>query len=137
MAFIDKTDYEDSINENILDDITESDDTKLDVATSRAITQAKGYLNARYDIENIFNKIGDDRNPVILMYSIDIALYHLHSLLNPRKIPKYRETRFEKAVEWFEAVRDSMINPPDLPIVTTGQKDYVLSGGNERRDSQI
>lgn len=137
MAFITKTDYADSIKENVLDDITQSDDTKLDVATSRAVEEAKGYLNARYDIANIFNKTGDSRNPIIVMYCVDMALYHLHSLINMNKIPKARKERYDKATEWFKMVNAGDINPPDLPVPTDETKDYVLFGGNNKRDNQI
>lgn len=137
MAFITKTDYEDSIKENVLDDITESDDNKLDVATSRAVEEAKGYLNARYDITEIFNKTDTDRNPIIVMYVIDMALYHLHSLINMNKIPKARKERYEKATEWFRMVNEGDINPPDLPLPTDGTKEYVLFGGNTKRSNQI
>ena len=137
MAFITKSDYEDSIKENVLDDITESDDTKLDVATSRAVEEAKGYLNARYDIVNIFNKTGDNRNPIIVMYVIDMALYHLHTLINMNKTPKARKERYDKAIEWFKLVNAGDINPPDLPIPDDETKDYVLFGSNTKRNNQI
>jgi hypothetical protein len=95
MAFIDKADYADSINNNILDGITTSDDDKLDKAEKKAIDFMKGYLSSRYDVDNIFNKTGDDRHPVVLMYAIHITLYYIHSLIPYNKIPVLRKEQYE------------------------------------------
>ena len=86
MAFIDKTDLVGSIRENVLDNITSFDDSKLDGAINFAVGLMSGHLNARYDVVNIFNKTGTNRDPVIVDYCVDIALYRLHNLINPRKI---------------------------------------------------
>ena len=137
MAFIDKTDYADVINQNILDDITEVDDTKIDTAEGRAIAFMKSYLNNRYDAENIFNKTGSNRDDVILGFAKDITLYYLHRIINPRKVPSNRAEAYKEAKEWLMGVSDCTINPVGLPVIAGGQKDYVHFGGNTKRDNQF
>jgi hypothetical protein len=137
MAFIDKTDYGTAIKTNILDDITETDNNLLDIAESQAISFMKGYLNNRYDVVEIFNKTGANRHPVILKFAIDIAIYYLHNRINPRKTPKNRVKAYSDAKEWLEAVCELMINPPDLPAVTVGNRDYVQYGSNPKRTNHL
>jgi phage gp36-like protein len=135
--FIVKQDYGTSIRENILDAIIELDDEKLSSAEVEAIEFMKGYLNSRYDVAEIFNKEGIERNPIVLMYAKDITLYNLHSLINPKKIPDHRVRRFEAAVDWLNAVSDGRINPPDLPKPESDSKDYLLFGSNPKRSNHI
>lgn len=136
MAFIEKSDFGTAIKDNILDAITEADDTLIDKAVTAAIELMKGYLNNRYDVTAIFSVTGDDRNPVLLMYGIDIALYDLHRRINFRKVPEFRTERYKTAKEWFMDVSDQTINP-DLPVPETGDKDYIRFGSNTRRENHI
>ncbi|WP_317899435.1 phage protein Gp36 family protein [Aurantibacillus circumpalustris] len=137
MAFIDKIDYETIIADNILDDITEIDDAKIDVAETRAIEFMSGFLNNRYDVENIFNKTGAERNPVILGYAMDITIYYLHRLVNWRNAPATRVNAYTEAKEWLVKVSELQINPPNLPFLPEGEKDYIQFGGNDKRTNHI
>ena len=40
-------------------------------------------------------KQGDNRNQQIVMYLLDITLYHLHSRINPRNVPDLRKERYD------------------------------------------
>lgn len=64
----------------------------------------------------------DDRNKQIVMYLIDITLFHLHSSINPRNIPELRRQRYNGddpketggAIGWLKNVNKGMLNP-NLP----------------------
>lgn len=139
--FIDKSDYGISIRENILDQVIDFDQDKLDKAEEAAIELMRGYLNTRYDCDSddagIFTRTGTLRNPVILMHGVDISLYFLHKNINPRKIPEHRTKQYENAIEWLTNVRDCKINPPSLPKVIDGTRDYIIFGGNAPTNSHI
>ncbi len=135
--FIEKSDYLLYINTNILDDITEVNDELVDNASRTAISLVKGYLNARYDVNAIFNATGSQRHATILEKCIDMALFTLHARINPRKIPELRRERNKEAKEWLIDVSESIINPPDLPVLSNGQKDYIDFGSNPRRENRI
>lgn len=137
MAFIEKADFDAAIRDNILDDITEADDTLIDKAIAESISYMKGYLNNRYDVVEIFNKTGSLRDETILNHGINIALYNLHRLINPRKMPAFRGELRNDAKEWLMDVNKGIINPPTLPVPTTGEKDYILYASNPKRDNQI
>lgn len=137
MAFIDKADYTSIINQNILDDITEVSDTKIDDCEKRAIKFMSGYLNNRFDVNNIFNKTGTERNDVILGFAMDITIYYLHRLVNWRNAPSARVQAYNDAKEWLQKVSELQINPSDLPTLTDGSKDYVQFGSNPKRTNHI
>ena len=137
MAFITKSDIEGSIRDYLLDQMTEFNDNHLDRAISYAVDFAKGYLNARYDVAEIFSKTGNDRSLLVLMKCIDVAIWNLHSLINPRKIPEFRQKKYDEAKEWFSMVQAGEINQPDLPVPATDEKDYVKFGSNPRRINHI
>jgi phage gp36-like protein len=137
MAFVDKVDFHNIIDDNILDDITETDDTEIMTTVSFAISFISGYLSARYDVVQIFNKTGVDRDPVILHFTKDITCYYLHGLTSGKKIPENRTKRFDDAVDWLNKVQAGEINPPDLPVPLNSNKDYVLFGSNLKRSNHI
>lgn len=111
MAFLDKADYEKQIKDEILDEVTDGTDATIDDAELAAQAEMESYLASRYDVANIFNKSGNARNPLILMYMIDISLYHLHARVNPRNIPDIRRERYERAIKWLEMVAAGELSP--------------------------
>jgi phage gp36-like protein len=137
MPFIDKDDYKDVINASILDDITEVDNNKIDSCEARAISFMKGYLGNRYDVNTIFNQTGSARNAEILGYAKDITLYYLHRLVNWRQVPSARSEAYKQAVDWLDKVNNMQINPVGLPVLSDGQKDYILYGSNPKRSNHI
>ena len=137
-AFITTTDYPAVIHSEILNALTRGDNTIIEEAEDRAIEEMKGYLSSRYDVENIFNKTGSDRNKVILQYALDIAIYRLHIIHNPQKMPESRLALYEQAIEWLKQVSKGMINPPDLPVLSPQNvHGQVLYGSNDKRSNHF
>jgi hypothetical protein len=136
MVFISKTDYISIINENVLDDITEVNDEIIEACEARAVAFMSGYLNSRYDVANIFNKTGAERDSTILNYAMDITIYYIHRLVNWRNAPSARVMAYNDAKEWLTKVLDLKINP-DLPLLANDSKDYVLTGSNPKRQNHI
>jgi hypothetical protein len=58
----------------------------------------------------------DTRNLLILMYLVDIALYHPHSRIMLNNVPQMRIIRYEQAISWLEAVSKGKLSP-DLPTL--------------------
>jgi hypothetical protein len=86
-------------------------------AIDAAIGEARGYLSM-YDHNAVFNAIGNDRNPVVLMYVKDIAVWHLINVANPGVDYQAKLDRYEKATSWFGKVQSGKANP-NLPIATS------------------
>jgi phage gp36-like protein len=122
MAFLLIEDFDVLIKNNVLDDVTDATDELIDQVSLMAQQELESYLNQRYDCEEIFNATGDDRNKLLVMYAIDVSLYHLHARVNPRFLPEIRQTRYENAQNWLKAVAKGTITP-NLPLIAVGEND--------------
>lgn len=79
---------------------------------------------------------GDNRNPLIVMYLMDITINHLHSRINPRNIPDLRKERYDGnnatqnggAIAWLKRVASGDITA-DLPQILP-QQGMSIRWGN-------
>lgn len=136
-TFLVKADYLTRIDPDILERITDEDDDVLDVAELQAIEFMKSFLSARYDVDAVFDATGDDRNPILVMYGVDISLFYLYLRVAPEAIPEARVAAFEIAEKWLSKVQAERVNPTGLPKPDDGSKDYVRYGGNKPRRNHI
>lgn len=136
-TFIEQSDYTASILPDILTRLTQGNTALLDTAEDTAIELMRGYLSARYKINDIFAATGNDRNPILVKYGVDLALKFLYDRLPPDQIPEQRVYNYEAALTWLRRVQKQEINPPDLPRVDDGTKDYVLHGSNKKRINHL
>jgi len=74
-------------------------------------------------IEEDFWKKGDPRNSLLVMYYIDIVLYHLYSSVPSSKIPEHRIDRYTDALEWLKEISKDNIEV-DLPYKTESKQNY-------------
>lgn len=108
-------------------------DTSLDSAELAAQEQMSSYLRTRFDVAATFAATGADRNPLIVMYMIDLVLYHLHSNTAARVMPKERESRYKAAIEWLHKVNEGSLIPaltalPNTdPVYRFGSDDQYSS----------
>jgi|SRR5690606_18466899 len=127
MAFLTETDYEVQIRNWVKQIITQHKIDVLHQAELAAQAEMESYLRQRYDVRDIFSQTGEDRNALIVLYMIDIALYHLHSNISADNIPELRIIRYNAAKEWLKAVAKGDISP-DLPENNSGNDDDDASG---------
>ena len=97
--FIELSDYDASIHREILDALTREDDAVVEICEDRAVAEMRCYLSRRYDCDKIFTATGDKRNQLVLMMAIDIAVYHIFCIHNPRNLSPLRKERHERAVK--------------------------------------
>jgi len=74
---------------------------------------------------------GDFRNQQILLYLIDITLFHLHRRIAPRNIPQHREDAYDRAIAWLKMAGRGEITA-DLPILSPEQGSRLRSGGSPK-----
>lgn len=138
--FINPEDYDASIHREILDALTRSDESIVEICEDRAIAEMRGYLSARFDVDTIFEAEGASRNQLILMMAIDIAVYHLFSIHNPQKMSQIRKDRYERAVEWLKGVaacKISVDGAPMLPSDELRQNSPWLMSSNPKRTNYL
>ena len=134
--FIIPEDYDASIHQEILDALIRSDRQIVEICEDRAIAEMRGYLAARYDCDRVFSAVGAERNQLVLMMAIDIAVYHIFSIHNPRNLSTLRKERYERAVEWLRAVAAEELSVDGLPLLpeeTRAAKSNFLIKSNRKR----
>lgn len=95
-----------------------------------------------YPENTIYWTKGDNRNQQILMYMIDITLYHLHSRLNPRNIPELRMIRYDGngphqgggAIGWCKRVACGEVNAT-LPELVPDQGISMQYGSEPKNNN--
>lgn len=139
--FIQIDDYDASIHREILDALLRTDSVHYDpqiieICEDRAVAEMRAYLNKTYDCDAIFSAKGDERHPLILMFAIDISIYHIFSQHNPYKIAKIREERYKRAVEWLKGVMKGDLTiegAPRLPEETVNDNSPWQINADEVR----
>lgn len=114
--FITDNDYAVVIGEDALRVISRASEENRANAELEAIEEVSGYLRPAYDCAAIFLAEGEARNRLIVMRTVDIALYHLGASLPQKMGIDIRKERYERAIEWLEGVQSGKIIP-DLPLV--------------------
>ena len=120
--------------------VSGEDERLLTMALQGAMVETKGYLH-KYDIEKIFSASGDERDPLLLIFVKDIAVWHYMNIANPNIDFSVREKRYYAAVAWLKGVQKGDI-VPDFPVPTgeDGQKENTGGfriGSNPKRGNYI
>lgn len=129
--FINTEDYDATIHKEILDSLLRKDSASYDpqiieICEDRAVMDMRSYLNKTYDCDTIFSATGDERHELILMFAIDISVYHIFCQHNPYKMSKIRQDRYDRAVEWLKGVRKGDVTIDGAPLLP----DDDLSGNS-------
>lgn len=138
--FVNIEDYDASVHREILDALVRDDQSLVEICEDRAIAEMRCYLSKRYDCDAIFSASGEDRNQLILMMVIDIAVYHIFCIHNPQKLSQIRKNRYERAVEWMRAVADEEISiegVPMLPEDERASKASLMFKSNRKRVNRL
>ena len=124
--FISLEDYDASIHREILDSLlrqgtSDYDPQIIEICEDRAISEMKSYLNKKYDCQAIFSQTGEERHPLILMFALDITIYHIFCQHNPYKMSKIREDRYERATTWLKGVMKGDITVEGAPLLPSDE----------------
>ena len=114
MPFLTETDYEVQIRSWIRQIIIQRKEDVQHKAELAAQAEMESYLRERYNVAQIFSAAGDLRNALIVLYMVDIVIYHLHANSSGDLIPELRIIRYNAAKDWLKAVAKGEISP-DLP----------------------
>lgn len=125
--FITKQDYKVVIGDAALKVVSQTSAEVRANAESEAQEEIASYLRPKYDCSAIFAAEGDDRNRLIVMYTADIALYHMVSAMPQKMGSEVRKERYDRAIKWLEGVQAGKI-VPDLPLSFADDGSPVGSG---------
>ena len=146
MAYLSKDDYSTVITQTYLDQILDqaAENTSLtadairDDAELTAIAEISAFLTGRYIIEDEFSKTApdDDRNRIVMRCVMNLALYNIHFVINPRDVPTTREKAYTECKEKLAAFRDGELIFLTPPASGGIEIRPVADGGTERINLQ-
>ena len=125
--FITINDYDATIHREILDALLRTDSDTYDpqiieVCEDRAVAEMRSHMAATYDCDAIFSATADQRHPLVLMFAIDIAVYHIFCIHNPYKISKVRENRYNRAIDWLKGIKSGDIAVDGAPRLSESEQ---------------
>lgn len=126
-------DFKTHLYAELIKAIGRDDNGILQQAISAAESEAKGYLS-RYDRDLLFAKIGDDRDPALLLFLKDMAAWHFITLANPNTDLEFRENRYQAALTWLKNIQSGKVVPENWPLPQTeGSDSFFHVGSNLKR----
>lgn len=96
-----------------------------------------GFINDGTEWEvtpSLFWEKGDNRSPLVKGIVVDIALFDIHGLINPRNIPDFIGEKRDNAMDILKKMQKGQISP-DLPIFYDEEKGQSISFGSNRKNS--
>ena len=117
IMFVTDEDYRVVIGDAALKVISQISPENRANAELEAMEEIAGYLRPTYDCDTLFAAEDGARNNLVVMYTCDIALYHMSASLPQKMGSEIRKERYERAVKWLEGVQSGKIIP-DLPLAT-------------------
>ena len=141
MAFITPEELKTHLYKENVDVISREDKTIITAAIDAAVQEAWGYLGA-FDRDRIFSEKGEARNPLLLIFVKDIAVWHFINLCNAGTDLELRQDRYDRAISWLRQVQKGEVTPC-LPVTDNdndGKPDTAgqyLSGSNPKRSQHF
>jgi phage gp36-like protein len=117
MAFITVNDYKSQIRDQRLNQMIDGDPSVLTLVESEAVATVRNKLYQWYDVANIFNKTGSDRDALVLLWCKRIALYILHGRLPNAMIPQHIQDDYKDTTDWLAEISKGTV-AVDLPAKT-------------------
>ena len=125
--FITEEDYKVVVGETAFKTIAQANEANRLMAENEAMEEIACYLRPKYDCKSIFAAEGDERNRQIVMYTCDIALYHMVSSMPQKMGSEIRKERYDRAIKWLEGVQAGKIVPA-LPLADKEEGNTAGTG---------
>lgn len=71
---------------------------------------------------------GDNRNQQLVLFMIDVTLYHLHSRIAPHNIPQLRMDRYDSVIAWLKMAAKGEVTA-DIPKIQPLTGTRIRFGG--------
>lgn len=114
MAFLTKNELKTVATLEVVNLITNGDDTIVTEIIDESIEIIKSYLFKYFDVDAIFQAEGPNRSKVVLKYLKDIAIHEIY-IRRTKQMNEVAKLRFDEAMLWLEKVSKGTIQP-NLPL---------------------
>jgi phage gp36-like protein len=135
MAFISSSDYDSTIKAEILT-LTQGNEASRQKAEQDAISQVKGYLGGRFDIEYELSLLDAERNDNLIRWIIDISLYRLYNRRGEIEMPPERGVNFDTAIEQLKDARAGNYHTGLKLLDLKGDSNYMKLNPGVRTSSK-
>lgn len=78
---------------------------------------------------------GDNRSALLVMYIVDLTLYHVHSRISPRNIPDLRVKRYDDAIMALRKDFSEGGATPNVPVIQPRTGGRIRFGGNTKKSN--
>lgn len=117
--------------QNLLDGVTEENNSVIAEIELMAIDQVSMYLDGKYDTEYIFNQTGSKRTPLIKRLVMDYMLCFLYERTNSNEVPDSLVERCDKNDKLLLDISKGLLSP-NLPSKDPTLESVVgFQGGSE------
>ena len=99
--FITEDDYKVVIGDTAMKVVSQASAENRANAEREAQEEISGYLRPKYDCDAVFAAEGEKRNHQIVMFTCDIALYHMVSAMPQKMGSDIRKERYERALSFI------------------------------------
>lgn len=86
----------------------------------------RSYLSRYYDVEEIFSRVGGERNRMILKKLKDIVIYEIYERQSRDRANEVVSRRYGEAMHWLEKINTGEQGDHTLP---PAKKEEVTAGG--------
>lgn len=113
MAFLTQAELKTKTTAEIINLITNSDETTVDEIIAENIDLMKSYLFKYYDTTAIFNATGNDRSKVVVMHLKSLVIPDIYEIRD-KALSAAAEKNDDEAMRWLEKMASGNIEA-DLP----------------------
>lgn len=141
--FLDKEELKTHLYDYQLEQITEGDDTIIEMAIAAAIEEAESYIRqnnkadvndgrSKYDVDAVFATTGTQRSPMLLQIVKTLAVWHIVQLCNADMVYDKVKDRYDRAVTWLKDVSRGNITAK-LPLLVVPEPSITDQSMNPWR----
>lgn len=116
MKYITDQDLKVRIQDKHLDQIIERDSAILTTAESTAIAAVTDALYPYYDTDEIFDKVGEDRDPSVVRWVISLIMYYIYERIPDKLVPERVVKNYDDTLFLLMEISDGK-KSVDLPTV--------------------
>lgn len=114
MAFLTKEELKTVVTKEVIDLITNTDDSIVDEIIAESIAIMESFLFRYFDTKLIFLSEGNARSRVVVKFLKDITIYEIYQR-RTRTMNEVAQNRYNEAMNWLDQIAKGNISP-DLPI---------------------
>ncbi|WP_121812784.1 hypothetical protein [Mucilaginibacter kameinonensis] len=137
MPFLTKADLTTDIYTEDIDAITEGNDDDVTAAINKAIAEAQGYFD-RYDVDALFARTGDERDPILIGSLTAMALQWLTRKCPANQNVKQIREDATTARVWLRRVQAAEVKPRGWPLIAPPEKaTFFHMSSNPKRGNHF